>query len=154
MKTRNILMSGLAALTIAGCASTAKQPSDNFGKIDNYREHWDSIQQDGWALNTVKPINGQMLQAPGVPKVYIISERGESLRGYAWALYGDLDAWLYLVQQNPELKGYHPDDVLPAGSKIPAQMLEWQILGFEELYDRKIIPQDSASCEFFKSLKR
>ena len=155
MKTLNRILLSLAftASALAGCSSTARGPHDNFGKIDDYKKHWDSIQHDGWALNTIKPINGKTLNAPGVPRVYIIADGSESLRGYAWALYRDPDAWMYFKTENPELESYHPDDGLPVGTKIPAQMLEWQILGFEELYGRKIIPQDSSNAEFFKQLK-
>ncbi|MBI2045480.1 hypothetical protein HYT23_05455 [Candidatus Pacearchaeota archaeon] len=154
MTFKNTLISGLSALAIAGCASTAKQPCDNFGKIDDYRDHWDFIEKYGWAVNTIKPINGVMLKAPGIPKVYVISKGAESLRGYAWVFYRDPDMWMYFTHQNPELIGYAPNETLPIGVKIPAQMLEWQILGFEKEYDRQIVPQDSASGELFKYLKR
>ncbi len=98
----------MAALALSGCASTANRPCDRFGKIDDYRDHKDFIEQYGWALNTVKPINGQMLSAPGVPRVYIIEDGGESLRGYAWALYRDPDAWMHLIANNPGLGGLSP----------------------------------------------
>lgn len=155
MNIKKTLLTGLAALAIYGCASTAKQPSDQYGKIDSYRNHIEFIHEYGWALNTIKPIDGAMIKAPGVPRVYVVSkgEDADNLRRYAWDFYRDSDAWMYFQIHNPELKGYGPDEILPAGTRIPAQMLEWQIMGFDDVFGRKIIPQDSTSGEFFKNLK-
>ncbi|MBU0958676.1 MAG: hypothetical protein KKB31_01895 [Nanoarchaeota archaeon] len=68
----------------------------------------------------------------------------DNLRSFAYHLYRDPNDWLYLPLENPLLRGYSPDESLPSGLMIPAEMLDWQIYLHKKAFpNREVILRDS-----------